>query len=486
MTFEIGDIVEKTDVYMSWGQMGDELEITGIEGGDLRYKNLTRIGSGMDGIENFKLIRKGGQKDMTKKQYVFVKDYPLGPISAGTVLSGLDGGSDYINMKINGKTTAVHKQYVMLQATLAPPATASTTSLGPSLSSTERTALDDLLNADSSFAVVPQANPEKHVAPKKPKPIKLEKNEFLLSEITGGVLPSSGKDVVMRRFPKGTWSKEEEQDIPEVDPEYHWNPDILEKMWLAYDLNENLLLTGFPGTGKSTAVRQFAAWVRQPLMKFNGKDGMEASSFLGTPWGGPAGKGMEWKDGLLPIAVRAGYLVTIDEVFKIPPGIGMALQELYEDGGALRLDDNPDPKTKVVKPHKHFRIFDTDNAKGTGDNFEKFSTTHVQDTARLDRYGITVSVPYMGKDEECQMLQSKFSDVSGDTISKIVRYAGLIRTGYSKSTLSLVLSPRGLQCACKLLQRGVDHEKALHMVYIDKLGDDNQVRAAQDLIGTAF
>ncbi|MCK5015892.1 MAG: AAA family ATPase, partial [Candidatus Peribacteraceae bacterium] len=233
-----------------------------------------------------------------------------------------------------------------------------------------------------------------------------------------------------------------------------------------------------------TSVKQFGAWLNQPVMRFNGKDGIEASSFLGYPWATKGG--MEWRDGMLPIGVRKGYLVTVDEVFKIPAGIQMAMQNLYEEGGYLTLDDNPDMSEKNVYPHDNFRMYLTDNVKGTGDDFDKFSATQVQDSSTLDRFGITATVQYLPHRDEVAMLHAKYPKVEESVIKSLVRFAGLIRDSYAKGGLSLTISPRGLQTMCEVLMMDIKIEAAVKMVYLDKVGDMDELTTANEAVRACF
>lgn len=310
--------------------------------------------------------------------------------------------------------------------------------------------------------------------------------QILLTDITNGLKPSSGINHVITRYAEDHWVEEHRENIPKIDPMYEWDPDVLESLWLGKLMNENVLLVGPPGAGKTEATQQFAAWLRQPFAKFNGKDSIEASAFLGYVWA--TKEGMEWKDGLMPMAVANGYLTDIDEIFKIPPGIQMALQSLYEKDGFLMLDEKPGTiKDKHVYPREEFRIIGTDNTKGTGDGIEMYSAGQQQDVSSLDRFGITQNVGYMKQSREVIMLERRYPLVDKVAIKKSVTFANLVREAFlNQGDLSLTMSPRGLMVVCGLLEQKMSLETALSLAYVNKLSDQTEIQTAKKFISNAI
>ena len=320
--------------------------------------------------------------------------------------------------------------------------------------------------------------------PAAPVKVRLKDNQVHMSFFTGGALPKSNIDHVINMYPSDTWAEEHWNNIPEIDEFYVWNPAALECLILGLDDNEHVLFTGMPGTGKTTAHQQFAAIIGQPFYAVNGKDGMEPSSYLGSV--APDGLGgWKWQDGALPTCMLNGYYLCIDEVFKIPAGIQMTMQTVWQRGGSLVLDDKPgNLADKLVKPDPKFRLMASDNVKGLGDDFAKFSGTQLQDTSTLDRFDTTYSMPYLPEDQEIYMLNDMFPKVDDDIIMKLVQIANLIRNGYKAEELSLTLSPRGLTSMCRKILRGLHPEEAFKYAYLSKLADETEINAVKEFLKT--
>lgn len=346
------------------------------------------------------------------------------------------------------------------------------------------------------------ASLEKKVAsletPKKVSPAAVHKAPegfFFLSEMTDGRLPRSGKDHLFPRYPEDHWAEEFRGDIPEVDPFYCWDADVAEALYVALKRNEKALLHGLPGTGKTTAVHQLAAWIRQPYAKFGGKSTIEPSAFLGQSWATheivmEAGvekvvPTMVFKEGLLPPAVRNGYMTTIDEFCKLSPDVQMACQSLYEKGGHLMLDEKPGTiAEKKVHPAPEFRLFVTDNTLGLGDNMHMFAASQVQDTSTLDRFTITIPVNYMNQNAEVEMLSRRYPKLDKLILAKIVKFAGLVRHSYKVSDLPVTLSPRGLCTICEILDEGLSLETATNLAYTNKLSEDTHRQLVSEQLRT--
>lgn len=121
------------------------------------------------------------------------------------------------------------------------------------------------------------------------------------------------------------------------------------------------LLTGDPGTGKSTIAKVFAYKEDIPVYQMQFSNGTDEEGALcgvipntedpnGTPW--------LRKESVLLFAMRHGGLVILDEINKAPTSMTSALNSILDDNASYTTDTG-----EVVHLHKDFRLIATMNPK---------------------------------------------------------------------------------------------------------------------------
>jgi cobaltochelatase CobS len=208
--------------------------------------------------------------------------------------------------------------------------------------------------------------------------------------------------------------------------------------------NRRVMVTGYHGTGKSTHIEQVAARLNWPCVRVNldshisridlvGKDAIVLKE----------GKQVtEFRDGILPWAYQNNVALVFDEYDAGRPDVMFVIQRVLESSGRLTLLD----QSRVIRPHKAFRLFATANTIGLGDTSGLYHGTQQINQAQMDRWNIVATLNYLAHDAEVNIVLSKAKHYKGkegkDTVNKMVRVADLTRNAFIAGDLSTVMSPR--------------------------------------------
>jgi cobaltochelatase CobS len=235
-----------------------------------------------------------------------------------------------------------------------------------------------------------------------------------------------------------------EAHVPEVDPDYIFDPPTTLAILAGFSRNRRVMVTGYHGTGKSTHIEQVAARLNWPCVRINldshvsridlvGKDAIVLQE----------GKQVtEFRDGILPWAYQNNVALVFDEYDAGRPDVMFVIQRVLESSGRLTLLD----QSRVIRPHPAFRLFATANTVGLGDTSGLYHGTQQINQAQMDRWSIVTSLNYLPHDEEVEIVLSKakhYRDKEGrDIVGKMVRVADLTRNAFVNGDLSTVMSPR--------------------------------------------
>ncbi len=189
---------------------------------------------------------------------------------------------------------------------------------------------------------------------------------------------------------------------PSLDKKYRFDPMVTKLVYLAFEANQRLLLAGPPGTGKSEMVRNMCALLGWGYRRVNFNGAATPRTFIGSPRA--ANGNTYFQYGALPQAMLNGECLLLDEVSFIDSDMAASLHEPLEKGGCLTLLENGG---EVIRPHKDFRVFGTDNVGMQGDMTGRFHGTKPLNAAFMDRWTTQVNVGYMDKKTEASVLVSK-------------------------------------------------------------------------------
>lgn len=268
---------------------------------------------------------------------------------------------------------------------------------------------------------------------------------------------------------------------PTVDPHYKFRAEQLTAILFERDdpQGEKVLFTGPTGSGKTSALEQFAARLNLPFFRINMDADITRADFVGQ-WVLKCEE-MEFMYGFLPRALSTPYAVmVIDEWDCMNPSNAMALQAVLE-GKPLAIAET----AEMVTPKEGVSLFCTANTIGQGDETGLYVGTQVQNFAQLDRFTIVLKVDYPDAQVEADILRAKChltdeellerwgvketKDSADQYVKKFLEVARLVRDAFKKEEIAATMSTRTLvNIANKTFAFG-NINTAYAMAYTNKL-----------------
>lgn len=179
--------------------------------------------------------------------------------------------------------------------------------------------------------------------------------------------------------------------VPEVKPYFSRTVDGISEEEI-YDYarrtQQNVLLTGDAGTGKTSSARNYAAIKKLPFVTIECTQQIDQSITQGrfVPTG--VGNSVQWKYSQLVTAIRQPSVILINELTRMTPKAASLFLRLLEERELV-----VEPLNEVVKVHPDV-LFIADQNTGIG-----YTGTSKQDNALVDRFNIKVEFHYDTKIE---------------------------------------------------------------------------------------
>lgn len=214
--------------------------------------------------------------------------------------------------------------------------------------------------------------------------------------------------------------------VPLVNTHYRFQPflsDVIDSI----HAKENVLLTGGTGVGKTTHIEQLAAQIGQPILRINFNGETRMSDLIGKM--NVLGGETRWVDGVLPMAMRLGYWLLLDELDFADPAVLSLLHPVLEDRPTLTLKEN---SGEIIRPHPDFRLFATANSIGAmSDRSSSYTGVNVMNEAFLDRWQV-LFVQNLPQKEEMKVVKGEVPGLRARWIKKIVMFANEARVNASE------------------------------------------------------
>lgn len=216
-----------------------------------------------------------------------------------------------------------------------------------------------------------------------------------------------------------------------VDPEYRFdNLDAFRILWHSWVREfkrplhahrKGVYLHGPTGSGKSSLIEQFFAYMGMPMVRLTWTPKREADDLL---------SGKTLIDGnLLPVdqgialAARNGWPVVIHEIDLADPAELVALNDVIEKG----VITTPDGDTYVAK--RGFVVYATSNSNGTDDDAGIYHGTNSLNTSTLRRF-FSLQLDYPDEQAELAFLEAKLPQVDKTFLQGVARVSVKIRDAF--------------------------------------------------------
>lgn len=266
-----------------------------------------------------------------------------------------------------------------------------------------------------------------------------------------------------------------DEHVPEVDPDYQFEPDVTRAILAGFANNRRVLVQGYHGTGKSTHIEQVAARLNWPLIRINLDSHVSRTDLVGrdviTLKDGK--QVTHFQEGILPWALTRPIALVFDEYDAGRPDVMFVIQRVLEAQGKFTLLD----QNRVISPHPYFRLFATSNTLGLGDATGLYHGTQPINQGQMDRWNIFATLNYLPEEDELRVVLGKakaLNNAKGKEVARaMIAMAALTRQGFIQGDLSTVMSPRTVINWAENAEIFGDVDLAFRLTFFNKC-DENE------------
>lgn len=267
--------------------------------------------------------------------------------------------------------------------------------------------------------------------------------------------------------------------VPVVDPDiekahiplkldYYHFPDVTADVVQDIQQNKRIALTGHTGTGKTSLIQQIAARINQPTIRVNLNGQTTISDFVGF-WMASGGE-MVWVDGTLPLALRNGYWLILDEIDYAEPFALAVLNAVLEMDGTLELKEKGH---ELVKPHPEARIFATGNTIGAMSEYRGlYQGTNLLNEAFVDRWRLYLT-KYLSPADEAEVVANAIPLMTVKITGTLVKVANMVREAFEKGEVNCTFSTRRLMDWAEMMIRHRNPLSAAENTIFSKISRDD-------------
>lgn len=273
----------------------------------------------------------------------------------------------------------------------------------------------------------------------------------------------------------------DDEHIPEIDPNYVFDPQTTEAILAGFAYNRRVLVQGFHGTGKTSHIEQVAARLNWPCIRVNLDGHITRMDLIGRDVIviEDGQQLTRFQPGILTWALQHPCALIFDEYDAGRPDVMFVLQRVLESDGKLTLLD----QNKVITPHPQFRLFATANTIGLGDTTGLYHGTQPLNQAQLDRWHIVTTLNYLAPSQEQKIVLGKIPQMDTpegrEIIEHMVLLADLVREGFVQGDMSTTMSPRTVITWAQNYQLFGDVATAFQLSFLNKCDETERPIVAE-------
>lgn len=269
--------------------------------------------------------------------------------------------------------------------------------------------------------------------------------------------------------------------VPRKIEDYRFQPFLADVMDSIHQ-GQNVILTGGTGVGKTTHITQLANRINHPLLRINFNGETRMSDLVGKIH--VLGGETKWQDGVLPMAMRNGWWLLLDELDFAEPAVLSLLHPVLEEESVLVLKENAG---EIIHPHPNFRLFATANSIGAmKDRAGSFAGTNDMNEAFLDRWQV-IMVENLSVEEEIKVLKKACPGLRSAIARRIAEFAKKARDGDFSDYTGDNFSTRKTIAWAKKAELHRDAIRGAELAWLDKIPKSDQEslhRSLKAMFGT--
>jgi cobaltochelatase CobS len=275
--------------------------------------------------------------------------------------------------------------------------------------------------------------------------------------------------------------KAEVEKMEATDPNFYYWPEEAKYLEIAIKARSNMYVAGHSGTGKTELFLRLFEKLELKAHRVNFDGEFSKSDFVGD-WvldatansDGSKTTMMTYHDGILPLAMKAGEPLLLDEYDAAPPEILFTLQSVLEGKPLYNTR-----KQEEVVAKEGFMIAATANTVGKGDMSSLYAGTRLMNEANLNRFHYVIRMEYPKQEVE-RMIVIKRTGASKDLVQKIVEFMSAARKAAADGELYSAFGIRNSLNLANAIHRDKFPVKiAFRYTQLHRMSEEDQVKVTE-------